>query len=109
MDKNRQQDIEKLNAFVDGELDMEARAEVTGRAANDPAYARELAMLSRLKATLGDAVPVPDFALPPQHARQGLRRVAMAAAASLVLFIASGIGWITYENRNVSTIMRQPV
>jgi len=99
LNKDRQQDIEQLNAFVDGELDIEARAEVTARASKDPAYARELAALSRLKATLGESVPVPDIAVPAQPARHGFGWTAKAIAASLLLVFTAGIGWIAYDNR----------
>lgn len=99
MDEKRQEEQEQLNAFIDGELDVEARAAVTARAARDPAYARELATLSQLKAATVDAVPVPDLSLPPVPGRRR-RGVAMAIAASLVLFVAAGAGWTVFKEQS---------
>ena len=99
MDEKRQEEQEQLNAFIDGELDVEARAAVTARAARDAAYARELAALSQLKAATVDSVPVPDLSLPPVPGRRR-RHVAMAIAASLVLFVAVGAGWTVFKEQS---------
>jgi hypothetical protein len=48
---------EILSAYVDGELDAQAQADVANATANDTAIARRLAQLSVLKATLPDAMP----------------------------------------------------
>ncbi len=96
MDDIRQKELEQLNAFIDGELDVEDRAAVMARAARDPAYARELAVLSRLKAATAESVPTPDLSVPHRAARRH-RLAAMAVAASLLLIFAAGIGWTALD------------
>lgn len=96
--------MEQLNAFVDGELDLQGRAEVTARAAADPAYARELAALMRLKATLGNAVPARPIDLTPDAppapaAPRGHRRATGAIAAGILLLAALAAGWFAHESR----------
>ena len=81
-------DFETLNAFVDNELDADQRAEVLAQAARDPALARELAALSRLKATLAQSIDTPELDMPAAAAPLRWRRVAMAA--SVALLVAAG-------------------
>lgn len=93
---NRKQEFERSNAFVDGELDREERAEVLAESARDPRVARELANLNRLKSAVEDSVEVPDFALPAVPKRRRLsRHVGWAIAASLVILVAAGVVWKT--------------
>jgi len=99
--ENRNQDLEQLSAFIDGELDVDARAAVTARAARDPAYARELAALSRLKAAAAEAIPVPDIPTPRAPARSR-RRIAVAVAACFALIAGVGIGTVWLNDRHVS-------
>jgi anti-sigma factor RsiW len=96
-------ELEQLNAFIDGELDVEARAEVTAKAARDPAYAQKLAMLSQLKAAIADAVPTPEIEVSraPSPSRH---RMVFAVAASLVLLIAAGIGWTNLTDDRTAPI-----
>lgn len=79
---------ELLNAYVDGELDAARAADVMEAAARNPALARELSALARLKASLGESVeasPV-DIALAPPAGR---RRYAVAACAALLVAVAA--------------------
>ncbi len=97
------QELEQLNAFIDGELGVEARAEVTARAARDPVYARKLAALSQLKAAVAEAVPTPHIEVPKARARPR-GRILAAVAAALVLLVAGGIGWsLLDDGRTVPT------
>ena len=91
----RQDDFAEINAYVDGELGVEARAAVSERAAQDPNYAHQLATVSRLKAVTTEAIPVPDLTPPARSPAKRVRRLALAA--SLVLFAVSGLGWATYN------------
>lgn len=95
-DQDRHDELHRLNAFIDGELDVEARAHVISRAAADPVCARQLAALGRLKAALSGAVPVPPMEVPSQTLRGSLRRVALTAAACLALVAAGGFGWLLH-------------
>ncbi len=91
---DRQREFERSNAFVDNELDRNARGEVLDAAANEPRLAKELSDLNRLKSAVEDSVDVPDISLPASPARRGKGyRVAMAVAACLALFAVVGIGW----------------
>ncbi len=83
---------ELISAYVDGELSMDARAEVQARAARDPAFARELATVTRLKAALAHAVPVPKIEIAAPRPRLARRRVLAGVAAALVLTVAAGLG-----------------
>jgi anti-sigma factor RsiW len=76
-----------LSAYVDGELDVARAADVMAAAARDPALARELSALARLKASLGESIEVPvldiDLARPAPR-----RRVAIAAYAACAACVA---------------------
>lgn len=85
-------DFETLNAFVDNELDADQRAEVLAQAARDPALARELAALSRLKATLAQSIDTPELDLPATAAPRRWRRVAMAASVALIVAAGAVFG-----------------
>lgn len=89
-----------ISAYVDGELSSAARAEVLARAARDGQFARELATMTRLKASLEGAVPVPEIAVP--HYRE--RRIgAWGIAAALAMMIAGGTGWVFFGSDWVRT------
>jgi len=94
---DRTQDLERISAYVDGELDAAARAEVIRTAANDPAFARELIAHERLKGALADLVEVPDIRLPAPPRRNRVARAAFAVAASLVLLVAAAAGWTVFR------------
>lgn len=100
---DRKQDLERINAFVDGELDPAARAEVIREAADDEAFARELIAHERLKATVADTVDMPDLELPAAPRRRRIAPALASIAASLVLLITGAIGWMVYDGRNAGT------
>ncbi len=82
-------DWETLNAYVDGELDAEHAAEVARAAADEPEIARQVSMISQLKAvTAASAEPMPRIDL-PHPARPQWPRIAAGVA---VLFVAGAAG-----------------
>jgi len=84
-----------LSAYVDGELDAARAADVMAAAARDPALARELSALARLKASLGDSVEVPvlDIDLTRRAPR---RRVAMMAYAACVAVLIVALSFVLF-------------
>lgn len=90
---DRKSEFERSNAFADGELDRDVRAEVLEEAARDPRLAKELSDLTRLKAALEDSVEVPEIDLGDKSRRPAGRRMALALAACLALVALTGIGW----------------
>jgi len=91
-----QDSAELISAYVDGELSIDARAEVHSRAARDSAFALELATVTRLKAALGHAVPVPEIVIPAPPPRFARRRMLAGVAAALVLMVVAGAGlWVS--------------
>ena len=79
--------FETLNAYVDGELDPAAAAEVARSVANDPVLARQVAALSRLRSAVADSVKAPALTVPaPAPASE--RLVAVAASVFFALFVA---------------------
>ena len=86
-------DYETLNAYCDGELDAERAAEVLAAAAQDPAVARELSALGRLKASLAQETPPVDLDIAiPRRGRRLMHAVA-ACLAMLVALAAVGFAW----------------
>lgn len=98
MSNDRKRDLERISAFVDGELDGAARAEVIRRATEDAAFARELIAQQELKAALAGSVEAPEIELAPP-ARRRFARAAMAVAACLVLLAAAGVGWAIHDRQ----------
>ncbi len=90
MASNRDDDILKINAFVDGELPPSERASVAARIASDRELARAHATFARLKAavieTMADG---PTAALAPQAPVRRYAGGLIAAAAVLVLAVVS--------------------
>lgn len=80
-------DFERLNAYVDGELDPAAAAEVARAVAGDPALARQVAALSRLRSAVADSVEAPPLKVPALPAMSG-RLTAVAAVIFFALFVA---------------------
>jgi hypothetical protein len=76
-----------LNAYVDGELDAAQAAKVARAVADDPALAREIAALSRLRLAVADGIDAPAIALPKVA---GPRRPMAAAAASIAFALFLG-------------------
>ena len=95
----KQADWEALNAYVDGELDADSRADMAGRIAADYGFAAIVAEISRLKAgtrtalesgaAAADAQPAWLDGMLNRHRRLGRMR-AVAAMAALLLLIVGG-------------------
>ncbi len=79
-----------LNAYVDGELHTAAAAEVARAVAQDPALAREVAAVSRLRLAVAESIAAPPLSVPVPPSTTG-RRMAIAASIALVLFIAGSV------------------
>ncbi|MCW5693578.1 MAG: hypothetical protein KIT48_14555 [Pseudolabrys sp.] len=92
-DQQQQQDLEKLNALVDGELPPDERAALAGRLANERDLARAYATLARLKATIGEVadapIDAPVFDLPRRRPARLVRELAIGAG--LAAMVAAGI------------------
>jgi hypothetical protein len=76
---------EKLNAYVDGELDPAGAAEVAAAIAREPSLARSVATLSRLKATIGDLAPAVTVAPPRQIRPWAHACMVMVAVVALLV------------------------
>jgi anti-sigma factor RsiW len=87
--------FEELNAYVDGELSPASAAAVARAVAEDPAVARQVAQLTRLKAMLQSERAAPAIALPSRRPRRAPRRPRRirptSLAASLALFVALAV------------------
>ncbi|MFQ5775561.1 MAG: hypothetical protein ACE5GS_13655 [Kiloniellaceae bacterium] len=81
--------FETLNAYVDGELDAAAAAEVARAVADDPALARQVAALSRLRSAVAEGVEAPPLSVPTPQSRG--RGIAIAAGIALALFVAGSL------------------
>jgi anti-sigma factor RsiW len=86
----RQVTFEMLNAYVDGELDTAAAAEVAKAVAEDQALAREVAALSRLRSAVADSVEAPPLSVPTPPSARG-RGTAIAASIAFAMFIAGSV------------------
>ncbi len=82
--------FEMLNTYVDGELDTAAAAEVARAVAEDPALAREVAALSRLRSAVAGSIEAPPLSVPASPTTTG-RRIAIAASISFALFVAGSV------------------
>ncbi|HSS63642.1 MAG TPA: hypothetical protein VLS27_04350 [Gammaproteobacteria bacterium] len=79
--------FETLNAYVDGELDTAAAAEVARAIAESSALAREVSALSRLRQAVAEGVETRSLS-PPAPLSNTARGAAIAAGVALVMFIA---------------------
>ncbi len=87
-DDNKHPDMERLNAFVDGELTPGERAAVAAQIKAQPEIARAHATLARLKACIGEtADATPPVALPAPRKRPGrwAAQIGLAGLAVAVL------------------------
>ena len=87
---DRRTTFEMLNTYVDGELDTAAAAEVARAVAEDPALAREVAALSRLRSAVAESIEAPPLSVPASPSTPG-RRTAIAAGISFALFVAGSV------------------
>ncbi len=79
--------FEMLNAYVDGELDPAAAAVVARAVAADPALARQVAALSKLRSAVADSIEAPPLKL-SAHAPASERLPMAAAAVFFAVFVA---------------------
>jgi anti-sigma factor RsiW len=89
-------DWNRLNAYVDRELDPVEAAEVAAAIARDPHLAARVATLSRLKAVSSGLLP-PEMppALPHRAEPQSTRRLASIAASVVLTLIGAAVGlWL---------------
>ena len=84
-------DFELLNAYIDGELDVEQSAAVAHAIANDRELAQEVDVLSKLKSTVIDSVDIPELALPAISPPCQPYRPWGIAACFAVLMLVSGL------------------
>jgi len=96
---DRRISFETLNAYVDGEMDQAAAADVARAIAEDPALAHEVAALSRLRSAVAESIEAPPItiAAPPSITGRG---TAIAASVALMVFITGSF--------LVSTLDRSP-
>jgi hypothetical protein len=88
-------DVERLNAFVDGELAPAERAVLAERLATDRDFARAHATLARLKACVSEiAAEEPAPARPRKPASGGRGRAAMGLAAAALAAAGLAAIWI---------------
>jgi anti-sigma factor RsiW len=88
---------QRLNAYVDGELDPQARAEIAAEIARDRQLAAAAATLARLKAATGEAFgDAPEIGVgapaprPPRRAVTALAATAAAVVAFAAVWLGSG-------------------
>ncbi len=96
---DRQITFEMLNAYVDGELDTAAAAEIARAIAEDPALAREVAALSHLRSAVAESVEAPPLSVPAPPSTTG-RGAVIAASIAFVVFIAGSV-LVSNLDRNV--------
>ena len=84
-------DWETLNAYVDGELAPDERAEVAARLAGRPDLARQVAALTKMKAALAAGVEAPAWDEVAPESSRGWRAFPWWRIAA-VLVIAVGLG-----------------
>ncbi len=90
--------FEMLNAYVDGELETAAAAEVARAIARDSALAREVAALSHLRSAVAESVEAPPLSVTAPPSTTG-RGTAIAASIAFVVFIAGSV-LVSYLDRN---------
>lgn len=91
MAADRTEDLEALNAFVDGELSPDEHAHIAARIAAEPALARAHATLAQLRAGIADyatATQPPVLQAQPNRARWPV------AAAAAVVALLSGVALV---------------
>jgi len=82
--------LEEINAYVDGELSSERAADVARCIAREPAIARQVAALTRLRSVLPQAVDVPALGIPAQPRQHRFQMKTLAAACVAVSLLVSG-------------------
>ncbi|MBP5857343.1 hypothetical protein KAJ83_10015 [Marivibrio halodurans] len=95
----------RLCAFVDGELQGREAADLARSIAENPADARDAAMLGAVKGSVAEALTPMDDRIPrvppTPGARSGHPRISLVRrmlAASILLLLVAGSGWIAVQN-----------
>ncbi len=83
--------FESLNAYVDGELDKAAAAEVARAVAEDPWLARQVATLSRLRSALAESVEAPALEIAASKPSDNRSSGVIAAGIAFLMFVAGSI------------------
>lgn len=98
-------DWERLNAYVDGELDPRSRAEIAAAVAARPDLAAQVAMLTRLKAATDETLEAVawDDVVPKRASlwreRPWRRMAAAAVLLGAIAIAAAAIDWRGEDNR----------
>ncbi len=102
--KSEEQDLQRLSAYVDGELEPGEAAEIAADIAGDRDTARAVANLTALKAGVRDAFDTGPGEVP--EIRSERRRTGFAAAAVVaVCLLGAGGAWWTYGTQGGSGIL----
>ncbi len=97
--------FELLNAYVDGELDKSASAEVARAVAESPLLARQVSSISRLRSALADGVDAPSLTIsPPSPAK--ISKTAIAASIAFLMFVAGSVLVSTYDRSLRSDLLQ---
>jgi hypothetical protein len=99
--------LEELNAYVDGELSAERTADVARHIAQDPAIARQVAALTRLRSVLPHAIDVPALEMPAQPKRHRLQTMTLAAACVALLLLVSGMTILHFKERTITSAWQE--
>lgn len=91
-----QRDWQRLNAYVDGELDPGTRAEVAAEVADRPDLATQVATLTRLKAAVDETIePIGWSDVESRRARRPRASWRLIAAATAALVVVLSIAAVT--------------
>lgn len=95
MAADRTNDLEALNAFVDGELSPDEHARIAARIAVEPALARAHATLAQLRAGIADFAATVE---PPVVPVQRRTRWPAAAAAAAIAALLAGVALVYVQS-----------
>ena len=87
-------EFDKLNAYVDGELDAQESASVAQAIADDPGLARRVSSLTRLRSSVAEGLEAPVIPLPEPPPVHGHAWAGDNAVARIDLPIDFGVSWI---------------
>ena len=105
-DIDRDDDLVRLNSFIDGESTPAERAVVAARLSRDPQFAHAHATLARLKACVHDSADDAPVIAPPPPGSRARRAVLgwVAAAAAVACLSVVTIGDLAFEHAAVPAI-----
>lgn len=88
--------FEKLNAYVDGELDSIEAAEVARAVADDIHLANQVSALSRLRSAIAEGIETPPQKMPKKK-EPGRYRAVLAASITFLMFVAGSVFMSTLD------------